>query len=112
MLGQKNRLRGKDLFQQLFARGQRVFSGPIAGFSLPSKNGTLVIGVTFKQKAFPRAVTRHRYKRCILAWARRHQAEFPQGRAIAIHLSSPVVPFTSNTLDTLLTRLIQSLNKL
>lgn len=111
MLERPNRLRGKQLFQEIFTRGKKVFMPGITGFSLPLKDDTLVIGVTFKQKAFPKAVTRHQYKRQTLAWVRARLDRFPRGRAIVIHFSQPLSREDSKTLPNSLNQLLQFLTK-
>lgn len=112
MLERHNRLRGKQLFQEIFTRGKKVFVPGITGFSLPLKDDTLVIGVTFKQKAFPKAITRHQYKRRTMALVRAHLAELPRGRAMVIHFSQPVLGRVTESLPKLLNQLLQSLTKI
>lgn len=112
MLERINRLREKELFQRLFSHGSRYFLGNIAGFTLPLKDGNLVVGVTFKQKAFRTAVLRHLYKRKTLAWVRKHLSEFPRGKAIVIHFQIPFPsPFTGN-IEQSLAKLLEKLRKI
>lgn len=92
MLSRSQSLRGKDLFQRLFLRGKRIFCGNVGLFSLPTKDGSLKVGVTFKQNAFPKAVTRHRYKRRALAWIRLHLGSLQEGQALVIHFQKPFPP--------------------
>ena len=111
MLERSNRLRGKELFQRLFSHGKRFFIGNIAGFSLSTKDDTLVIGVTFKQKAFRTAVLRHQYKRRALAWVRNHLAEFPRGRVVVIHFQQPFNSPLANQIDQSLVKFLENLKK-
>lgn len=90
MLKRYNRLRGQELFRQAFAQGKRASVGPVTFFSLPQKNGTLVVGVTFKQAAFPKAVTRHWYRRKVYLWVRQYIDQFPSGLALVIYFRSQI----------------------
>lgn len=112
MLERANRLRGKELFQRLFSHGKRFFIGNMAGFSLSTKDDTLVIGVTFKQKAFRTAALRHRYKRRTLVWVRNHLAEFPRGRIVAIHFQQPFKLPLADQIDQSLVKFLENLKKI
>ncbi len=106
MLGKPNRLRGKRLFQEVFARGKRVFVDGVGCFSLPLKDGTLVVGVTFTQKTFPHAVTRHQYKRRLLHLVREEIPSIPQGRAIVFHFQRPLPRLSPLVLRSIVQKLL------
>lgn len=89
MLSREQRLRDKDLFQKVFTRGKRLFCGEVSLLALPIKDARLIVGVTFKQAAFPRSVTRHRYKRRTLAWMRDHACDLPVGKVLVVHFQKP-----------------------
>lgn len=107
MLGKPNRLRGKRLFQEVFTRGKRVFVQGIGCFSLSLKDDTLVIGVTFTQKAFPKAVTRHRYKRLALSIIRQEIASFPKGRVLVFHFQRPLMALSTPALRVIIHELLK-----
>lgn len=107
MLGKPNRLRGKRLFQEVFTRGKRVFVNGVGCFSLPVKNDTLVVGVTFTQKSFPKAVTRHRYKRVALHLIREELASLPKGKALVFHFQRPLLAFSTPALRVIIHELLK-----
>ncbi|TXG77159.1 ribonuclease P protein component [Candidatus Dojkabacteria bacterium] len=106
MLGKPYRLREKRLFQEVFSHGQRNFIQGVGCFSLPSKNGTL-IGVTFTQRAFPRSVTRHYYKRLTLHIIRELFPMLPPGKALVFHFQRPLTPVSKEVLAPILRTLLQ-----
>lgn len=107
MLEKPNRLRGKRLFQEVFTRGKRVFVGGVGCFSLPLKDDTLVVGVTFTQKAFPKAVTRHRYKRLALHLIRKEMPLLPMGKALVFHFQRPLPVLSSPALRVIIHELLK-----
>ncbi len=107
MLEKPNRLRGKRLFQEIFSHGKRVFIKGVGCFSLPLKDDTLVVGVTFTQKAFPKAVTRHRYKRLALHLIRQEIASLPRGKALVFHFQRPLAALSASVLRAILYELIK-----
>lgn len=107
MLEKPNRLRGKRLFQEVFTHGKRVFRDGVGCFSLPLKDDTLVIGVTFTQKAFPKAVTRHRYKRLTLHLVRQAISTLPKGKVLVFHFQRPMKRLSASLLQPLIHELLQ-----
>ncbi|MEP7162214.1 MAG: ribonuclease P protein component [Candidatus Moraniibacteriota bacterium] len=67
MLPKKARLRAKENFEQAFRGGKTLHLGEILCLFTTEKEKETKIGVAFKGKAFPKAATRHLYKRKILA---------------------------------------------
>lgn len=107
MLEKPNRLRGKRLFQEVFTRGKRVFKEGVGCFSLSLKDDTLVVGVTFTQKAFPKAVTRHRYKRLTLHLVRELLPTLPKGKALVFHFQRPLKGLSRPLLQPLIHELLK-----
>ncbi len=108
MLKKPHRLKEKRLFQEVFSRGQRNFIQGVGCFSLPSKNGTL-IGVTFTQRAFPRAVTRHLYKRLTLHIVRPLLPTLSREKVLVFHFQRPLTKISTATLEPILRALLQRL---
>lgn len=108
MLEKPYRLRGKRLFQEIFSHGQRNFFQGVGCFSLPSKNGTL-IGVTFTQRAFPKSVTRHYYKRLTLQILRQLLPTLPAGKALVFHFQRPLTQVSKVTLEPIIQVLLRRL---
>lgn len=106
MLERSHRLRGKALFQEVFTRGKRVFLDGMGCFFLPLKDDTLVVGVTFTQKAFPKAVTRHRYKRLVMQIMKPRLEQIHKGRALVIHFQKPLPKVSTALLEEAVDKLL------
>ncbi|MFZ1654459.1 MAG: ribonuclease P protein component [Candidatus Moraniibacteriota bacterium] len=63
MLPKRLRLSGRGGFEAVFHSRKAIFSPEIGLFFRPSQSPETRVGFAFKQKTFPRSVTRHFLKR-------------------------------------------------
>lgn len=88
MLARRHSLRSARLFNRVFRKNRSFPLGEMlvllgADATETGACGTH-IGITFQTKAFPRAHTRHAYKRRILTALRPHLEKLPEGHIVIL----------------------------
>ena len=90
MLPKNLRLGGRESFESIFRSRKAIFGSEIAlFFRFGEKDAPTRVGFAFKQKAFPRAVTRHFLKRKGNAIMRELYEDLPQGMDIIVLFQRP-----------------------
>lgn len=112
MLPKKLRLHGRSDFESIF-RSRKVISGPeISLFFLSNGEIEPRIGFSFKQKAFPKAATRHFLKRKGSAIMRELLPSLPRGIDVVVLFHRPFErPVTYVFLKEMLQYLVKRLNQ-
>ena len=110
MLPKNLRLGGKESFEYIFRSRKAIFGSEIALFFRLGGNHPARVGFAFKQKAFPRAVSRHFLKRKGSAIMRELHAELPFGADLIVLFQRPfpgslTYPVLAQALKNLVTRL-------
>ncbi|MFZ1626550.1 MAG: ribonuclease P protein component [Candidatus Moraniibacteriota bacterium] len=108
MLPKSLRLQGRGGFEAVFRTRKAIFGSEIAFFFRPNNLSGSRIGFAFKQKAFPRATTRHFLKRKGSAIMGELASELLQGMDIVVLFQKP---FSHSASYLLLKELLQDLVK-
>ncbi len=89
MLPKNLRLGGRESFESIFRSRKAIFGSEIALFFRLGGNRPARVGFAFKQKTFPRSVSRHFLKRKGSAIMRELHAELPFGAEVIILFQRP-----------------------
>lgn len=89
MLPKNLRLGGRESFETIFRSRKAIFGSEIALFFRLGSDHPARVGFAFKQKAFPRAVSRHFLKRKGSAIMRGLHTELPFGADIIVLYQRP-----------------------
>ncbi|MFA9262333.1 MAG: ribonuclease P protein component [Undibacterium sp.] len=112
MLQKSLRLGGRESFESIFRSKKAIFGSEIALFFRFGSDHPARIGFAFKQKSFPRAVTRHFLKRKGSAIMRELHGTLPFGADIIVLFQRPFVgAATYQGIRESLEVLIERLNK-
>lgn len=112
MLPKNLRLGGRESFESIFRSKNAIFGSEIALFFRFGTNRPPRIGFAFKQKAFPKAVTRHFLKRKGSAIMSELQGRLPFGADVIILFQRPFSGgATYRGIKQALEALIERLNK-
>lgn len=112
MLPKSLRLGGRERFETIFRSRKAIFGSEIALFFQPSAVPQTRIGFAFKQKAFPKSVTRHFLKRKGNAIMREQYVSLPTGLDIIVLFQRPFKGSMGyKDIESALVSLIKRLNK-